>query len=235
LSFNTLLYPNIKETRKLLSFLFEFLFKSEDEQEQANKVNNQPSNEFETLVKRRLQKWQSKPWILPDFLKIKKNVFVGAGDKIKVSQDLDFQRIAQCKSKKAKGVFELMQTFKNGTVGEDYQAGTNILSKVVMESSWNRGQAALVTKKGGPSMLRGQDEDEEEEEYQQRGPNRVIIKKINKAQVLEEFKSNFSTLAQPGSAAMGAAAEVGEQTLTLKEVLEKRDEELKDIEQLQGT
>jgi len=31
LSFNSFLYPNVKDTRKLLSFLFEFLFKGEGE------------------------------------------------------------------------------------------------------------------------------------------------------------------------------------------------------------
>jgi hypothetical protein len=36
-------------------------------------------------------------------------MFVGNGDKILVPRDLDAKRIANCKSKKAKGVYEMMK------------------------------------------------------------------------------------------------------------------------------
>ncbi len=91
LSFNAFLYPNPKDTRKLLGFLFEFIFKSEDDSDAKAQA---PSNEFEVLVKRRMQKWQSKPWILPDFLKIKRPLFIGGGDRINVKDNVDYQRIA---------------------------------------------------------------------------------------------------------------------------------------------
>ena len=35
LSFNSFLYPNLKDTRKLLGFLFEFLFKGEAGEEKS--------------------------------------------------------------------------------------------------------------------------------------------------------------------------------------------------------
>jgi hypothetical protein len=89
LSFNAFLYPNPKDTRRILSFLFEFIFKGEDDHGGADKAV-QPTNEFETLVKRRLQKWGGKPWIMPDFLKIKRSLFVGGGDKIHVNPDIDY-------------------------------------------------------------------------------------------------------------------------------------------------
>ena len=91
LSFNAFLYPNPKDTRKLLGFLFEFIFKSEDD---GDSKAAQPTNEFEVLLKRRLGKWQNKPWILPDFMKIKKPLLIGGGDRINVKEGIDYQRIA---------------------------------------------------------------------------------------------------------------------------------------------
>lgn len=46
LSFNAFLYPQVKETRRLLGFLFEFIFKGEEEQDQMAGGGNkqQPSN-----------------------------------------------------------------------------------------------------------------------------------------------------------------------------------------------
>jgi hypothetical protein len=84
LSYNSFLSPNVKDTRRLFGFLFEFIFKSEDDiaGKKGDNRNQLPSNEFEVLLKRRLHKWQNKPWILPDFLKIKKPLFIGSGDKI---------------------------------------------------------------------------------------------------------------------------------------------------------
>jgi Protein of unknown function (DUF812) len=118
ISFNVFLYPSVKETRKLLGFLFEFIFKGEEEQDQlgGGGAKVQPSNEFEVLLKRRLGKWSHKPWMMPAFLKTatRRSAFVGAGDIIQVNPDVDLQRIGQCKSKKAKGVYELMRTFRVG-------------------------------------------------------------------------------------------------------------------------
>jgi hypothetical protein len=99
-SFNVFLYPSVKETRHLLGFLFEFIFKGEEEQEQLGGGNNggnkaQPTNEFEVLLKRRLGKWAHKPWMMPDFLKTatRKSAFVGAGDVIQTHADTDLSRI----------------------------------------------------------------------------------------------------------------------------------------------
>lgn len=86
-SFNVFLYPSVKETRHLLGFLFEFIFKGEEEAEQraggsAAGGKAAPSNEFEVLLKRRLGKWSVKPWMLPAFLKTatRRSAFVGGGD-----------------------------------------------------------------------------------------------------------------------------------------------------------
>lgn len=109
---NIFLYPNIKDTRKLLSFLFEIIFKGEDDKDN-NEQSQQPSNEFEVLMKRRMLKWKGKPWIMPDFVKMKRNLCISNGDKIIIDNNIDFERVSNCKSKKAKGVYELMTSFKS--------------------------------------------------------------------------------------------------------------------------
>ncbi|CDW88196.1 UNKNOWN [Stylonychia lemnae] len=225
LSFNAFLYPNPKDTRKLLGFLFEFIFKAEDDQDNKN---NQPTNEFEVLLKRRLGKWQNKPWILPDFLKIKRPLFIGGGDRINVKASIDYQRIAQCKSKKAKGVYELMMTFKNGEMGENYQSGQTILSNELSSVSFKRGQVQLLQKKGN-NLIRGEDE-EDYDERQNKNQKRIV--RNSKAKIIQEFQTAIQTLTKPG-AAIAAQEERDEQVKTLKEVLEEREEQLKDMEQLQ--
>jgi len=55
LSFNAFLYPNIKDTRLLLGFLFEYIFKSEDDSGASKQAR--PTNEMETLVRRRFAGW----------------------------------------------------------------------------------------------------------------------------------------------------------------------------------
>jgi hypothetical protein len=60
--------------------------------------------------------------MLPAFLKTatRRSAFVGAGDLIHVQSDIDAARIGQCKSKKAKGVYELMRTFRIGEKADLY-------------------------------------------------------------------------------------------------------------------
>ena len=58
---------------------------------------------------------------MPDFLKGKRPIFIGGGDKIHVNSNIDYLRIQNSKSKKAKGVYDLMKTFKSGTATEAYQ------------------------------------------------------------------------------------------------------------------
>mmetsp|Transcript_64043 Transcript_64043/g.88577 ORF Transcript_64043/g.88577 Transcript_64043/m.88577 type:complete len:133 (-) Transcript_64043:228-626(-) len=87
-SFNLFLYPNVKDCRKLLSFLFELIFKEDDNSSQQTSVSSR--NQHKTQVQERLAKWQKKPWLMPDFLKGKKALFVGSGHLINVAKDIDF-------------------------------------------------------------------------------------------------------------------------------------------------
>ena len=65
LTFNMFLFPNVKDVRKILAFLFDIMFRNDiDDTEQS-----QPTNTQEVLVKRRLTKAKGKPWIMPEFLK----------------------------------------------------------------------------------------------------------------------------------------------------------------------
>ena len=66
ISFNSFLYPNVKDTRKLLGFLFELIFKGDSGSGQQ-KQQERPTNEAEVLLKRRLTTWSKRPWLLPDF------------------------------------------------------------------------------------------------------------------------------------------------------------------------
>jgi hypothetical protein len=50
-----------------LSYLLEIIFKTEEGE--GKKKEAAPSNEYEVIIRRRLQRWQKKPWVLPDFLK----------------------------------------------------------------------------------------------------------------------------------------------------------------------
>jgi hypothetical protein len=48
LSFNVFMNPNLKDTRRLLGFLFEFIFKSEESESAQSK---RPTNELEVLLR----------------------------------------------------------------------------------------------------------------------------------------------------------------------------------------
>ena len=82
ISFNVFLSPSVKETRKLLGFLFDFIFKGEDDAGAGAGGKQAPSNEFEVMVKRRLGKWAKKPWMMPAFIKTatRRSAFVAGGD-----------------------------------------------------------------------------------------------------------------------------------------------------------
>mmetsp|Transcript_24652 Transcript_24652/g.17350 ORF Transcript_24652/g.17350 Transcript_24652/m.17350 type:complete len:132 (+) Transcript_24652:167-562(+) len=83
-SFNLFLYPNVKDCRKLLSFLFEFIFKEEvNSGQQSASVTSR--NEHKVIVRQRLAKWHKKPWMLPDFLLGNKSLFVGSGHLVNVA------------------------------------------------------------------------------------------------------------------------------------------------------
>lgn len=104
LSINVFLFPNKKETRQLFGFLFEIIFRDENASA-AQKSKERPTNHLEVMIKRRLGKWSKKPWLMPDFADGQtQNMLIG-GEVIHVQKDIDFERVAGSKSKKAKGMY----------------------------------------------------------------------------------------------------------------------------------
>jgi hypothetical protein len=97
-----------------------------------------------------------------------------------------------------------------------------------------------MSKKRGNSMLRGHQDDDDDEEQQRRNPASRFIKRSGLSEVVSDFAKAATALTSVGlksAAAAGAAQENeggAEQVKTLKEVLEEREEQMKDIEQLQG-
>ena len=83
ITLNSFLYPNTKDTRKLLSFLFDLIFQGEGDKGPQQKTQR-PTNEYREIIKRRMQQWKRKPWVLPEFIEgTKRNQLVG-GETIKV-------------------------------------------------------------------------------------------------------------------------------------------------------
>ena len=91
----------------------------------------------------------------------------------------------------------------------------------------------LLSKKGN-NYMRG-DDDEDFEEYEsssgrQNNASKRVAKKT-KVQVLQDVQVAMTAMNKPG-ASVNTAEEKEEQVRTLKEVLEEREEQMKDIEQL---
>lgn len=90
----------------------------------------------------------------------------------------------------------------------------------------------LLSKKGN-NYMRGDDEDFEEYESssgRQNNASKRVAKKT-KVQVLQDVQVAMTAMNKPG-ASVNTAEEKEEQVRTLKEVLEEREEQMKDIEQL---
>lgn len=107
-------------------------------------------------------------------------MFVGSGDVIVVDRNVDMKRVANCKSKKAKGVFDMMAAL-SASGGQShltaYHGGVS-LSMQLNQSTWTRGQKVLV-KKSNDYFSR--DEDDE----QRGGKN---SSKISKSSALSGFQ-----------------------------------------------
>lgn len=76
----------------------------------------------------RIKKWKKKPWMLPDFLEGQKRDLLIGGEVIHVDKDIDFNRVAGSKSKKAKGVYQMMRNQLSITQAADsYKQGIHTL------------------------------------------------------------------------------------------------------------
>lgn len=109
LSFNAFLYPNVKDTRKLLGYLSDIIFQSEGSTQTASKAQR-PTNEYQELIRRRMLRWQKKPWIMPDFIAGQRRSLLVGSEVIPCDKDIDFQRVAASKSKKIKTIYSVIKS-----------------------------------------------------------------------------------------------------------------------------
>lgn len=236
LSFNVFLFPNKKETRQLLGFLFELIFREENAS-QAKKKQERPTNQLEQLVKRRLTKWTKKPWLMPEFADGQAQGMLIGGEVINVAKDIDFERVAASKSKKAKTLYQTMINSMSITRAADlYKSGMGPLGISINQASWSKGQITLTQERNN-DMFHGEDED-----FMADGENSgqgVAIgnRMINKAFIMEDIVSRVAVVQSSGEAnpeEPAAAASVNmEAEKSIKEIIEERQEQLKDLEQLQ--
>lgn len=234
-SFNQFLYPNVKDCRKLLSFLFEFIFKEDDNSGNQQSAAVSSRNEYKTQVRDRLAKWHKKPWLMPDFLKVKKSLFVGSGHLINVSKDIDFQRVATSKSKKTKGVYTMMsKDLKVAATADSYQQAAPVYANQQSVAAFQRGVSDIVTKQQDSVFTRGQEDDYEEDT--KTGATAAIAQ----ATILDSFFTTVETkqasvsttgvIELPTTASVAQQQEAVAEEKTIRDVLEEREQELKDIE-----
>ena len=158
LSINVFLFPNKKETRQLLGFLFEIIFREENANETKRK-QQRPTNQLEQIIKRRLTKWTKKPWQMPDFYEGQSQSMLIGGEVIHVAKDIDFDRVAASKSKKAKVVYQTMVNSLSVTrMAENYKNGVSSLGMAIHQASWSKGQISLTLERD-TDMFRGEDDD----------------------------------------------------------------------------
>lgn len=119
INFNQFFYPHINNIRKILGFLFEYISKKEEEAQIAAGGEEgdlggyrDEKDSFNLSIKRRLDKWTKKPWIMPEFYLETKNTFVRNRRKIRVFEQRDNDLIANTKNKKVLGVHEFLLQVK---------------------------------------------------------------------------------------------------------------------------
>ena len=115
-NFNHFFYPNINQIRKILGFLLVYQSKKEEEIQMGEKGefggDGEEKDNFEFLLKKRIEKWIKKPWIMPEFYLETKNTFVKNRRKIRVFDHRDTDLISMTKNKKILGVHDYLQSIK---------------------------------------------------------------------------------------------------------------------------
>ena len=163
---------------------------------------------------------------MPEFLEGQKRGLLIGGEVIQVQKDIDFDRMAACKSKKAKGVYKMMlNTFSITRAAEEYRQGIHALGRSLQQSSWAKGQNLLLSER---NMFRNEEDDEGDE-----GQGSMGLKMISKAGIMGQIFSSMQTVQSasgtldvnlPDSAAGGGGK-------TIAEILEEREQQMKDLEQ----
>jgi hypothetical protein len=149
--------------------------------------------------------------------------------------------VAGSKSKKAKGVYQMMRNqLSITTAAENYKQGVQTVGQAIAQSSWSKGQIVL-TKEKNTDMLGGDDEEDFDDDVDQTQGTAIGIQMINKTSIMEEVtdtvqasietKDDGASISLPTVTA--AAAGVAVQEKTIQDILEEREDQLKELEQLQ--
>ena len=121
---------------------------------------------------------------MPEFLEGQKRGLLIGGEVIQVQKDIDFDRVAACKSKKAKGVYKMMlNTFSITRAAEEYKQGIHALGRNLQQSAWAKGQLLLGER---TDMFRN----EEDDDVQANGTSKMI----NKAGIMGNIFSQMQTV-----------------------------------------
>lgn len=177
-------------------------------------------------------KWKKKPWVLSDFLVDQKKPLLISGTVINTRPNIDFERVAQSKSKKAKTVYTMMsQQLEITKQAENYAAGGNILGETIVASQFAKSQQVLEFGKGGGDMFGGGDE----EEYNSAVTGPSATEQISQATIMasmqQEVDVAFANEATGGEGGQSQAAYYQEQAATavykeektIMELLEERE------------
>ena len=109
ITFNVLFNPSVSNIRKVLSFLFDSVAKTEETgkpEDAAQEAN------LDFMIKRRIQKWTKKVWLVPEFLLLPKPKLVERGKVIRVLEERDRETVEASKAKKLKQVSEFLEGMK---------------------------------------------------------------------------------------------------------------------------
>ena len=98
---------------------------------------------------------------MPEFSEGQQQGMLIGGEVMHVQKDIDFDRVAGSKSKKAKGIYQAMVNQMSVTrTADSYKQGVNALGLSIQHAAWSKGQITL-TQERNTDMFRG-----EEEEYE---------------------------------------------------------------------
>ena len=157
---------------------------------------------------------------MPEFFEGQKRGLLIGGDVIQVQKDIDFDRVAACKSKKAKGVYKMMlNTFSITRAAEEYKQGIHALGRNLQQSSWAKGQLLLGER---TDMFRNEEDDD--------GQGSGAHKMINKAGIMGNIFSQMQTVQSGTANSDFNMHDAGIGGKSIAEILQEREQQLKDLE-----
>ena len=103
ITFNNLLSPNINHIRNALVYLFDYIWKREEEAKATAGTESDYADQmgekenFSFVLKRKLDNWTKQPWIMPEFRLETKNTFARLRNRIHLFTQKDEANIQNTK------------------------------------------------------------------------------------------------------------------------------------------